>query len=114
METKQVQWLLTEWGRWRLIESGAAKGFPNQTPERRLLGGSLPTPAIEDEEAEKVDSAVRRLLTRDENQGKAIVFYYLEFMTLQKVARTMNLTYYEARGLLSRGETAVGYILDPA
>lgn len=112
-QTTQVQWLLAEWARWRKIESGEAKGYPSQTPFRRLLGSSLPSAAIDTEQAERVDRAVCRLMSRCEDQGTVLVLYYLEGMPLYRVRARINESYETTARLLASAETAIDYIMHP-
>jgi DNA-directed RNA polymerase specialized sigma24 family protein len=112
-ETTAVQWKLVEWARWRHAGAGVNIGYPTQTPFRRLLGGSVATAMIADEEGEKIDRAVSRLLDRCRDQGEVLVLYYVEGMTVQTVARKQRLSYEHARRLLAQAETAIDYMITP-
>jgi len=112
-EQVAVQWLLVSWAHWRRTQATDAKGYPHQTPFRALLGGSIGTPGIDDESAEKVDKAVCRVRERCPDMGEVLILYYLEGKTVSRIARHVSKSSEHARRLLAQGETAVDYILNP-
>jgi hypothetical protein len=113
-----VKGLLTEWATWHHFRSGEAKGFPNQTAFRRLLGGGVSEPYITDEEAEKVDRAVAKVREKSPERGQVLKLYYLEWKSPSAIGRIMKdetgrpLGRHEAERLLLRAESGVEYLLD--
>lgn len=112
-DTNSVQWLLVSWAHWRKTSAWDAKGYPHQTPFRALLGGSISSVMIDDEQAEKVDKAVCRVVERCHDMGEVLVLYYLEGKTVSWIARRVKKSSERTRRLLAQGETAVDYILNP-
>ena len=50
-----TDWLLQQWAFWARSDHAANLQFPNQPPFRRLLGSTVPDPAISDAVAGEVD-----------------------------------------------------------
>lgn len=111
---ERIHWMLSEWAKWRLSESGEAKGYPHQTPIRRLLGGGLPSASIAEDEAEQIDRAVCRLMERCPDQATVLCLYYLESLTVEKVQRRTKQSYQTTARLLLQAQTAIDWILYPA
>jgi hypothetical protein len=112
VETTKTQWELREWAKWHRKKFTGAKGYPNQTPFRRLLGGSIPEPQIEDERVERIDEAVCVLMRRNQLQGTVLVLYYVEELIVYNVACRLALSQERAGRVLAQAETAIEYILE--
>lgn len=105
--------LLAEWAKWRYYQSGEVKGFPHEVPFYRLFrGASVGGPVITDDQAEKVDSAVSRLMQRCPDQGSVLALYYLESMPPLKIGKRLDYGETRVRELLKQAENAIEWILD--
>ena len=112
-ETSVIQWRLTEWARWSKQKVPGAKGYPSQTPFRRLLGSSVSSAQISDEEGDRIEAAVKRLGERSEEQHRVLVCYYKDRCSVAAIKRLVGCSYDKTRRLLAQSETAIEYMLDP-
>ena len=98
-----TRWLLEQWARWSNVNPGLSLAYPNATPFRRLLGTTVPSALISDEEAEMVDRAVAKLLCRHPQMGKVVALYYLSGCNVSWVAKAMGIYRQKANELLQSG-----------
>lgn len=112
--SRLVDSYLSEWARWRLIQSGEVRGYPPETPFNRLRGSSVRSVLITDSTAEDVDAAVSKLIKRCPQQGKILALYYLERMTLATIARKEKMSETVARYELRAARNAIEWILESA
>lgn len=89
-EFNRADWFLGQWARWSFIDGGGAAGYPSSTPFRKLLGGSLPSAMISDEEAQLIDTIVAQLRQHHPTIAKAIKTYYRNGCNVTKTAQMME------------------------
>lgn len=83
-----TEFLLSQWATWTRINPGKPKGYPKRSPFASSFSGS--DLVITDDQAIKIDSAVKKLLNRDLEIGKATVDYFFCGKNLSLIARRLN------------------------
>lgn len=86
-----TDWLLGQWARWSFIGAGGASGYPSATPFRRLLGSSVPSATITDEEAQHIDRIMAQLKQRHPDTAKALKTYYRNGCNASKAADKLGI-----------------------
>ncbi|CCN38216.1 putative Phage antitermination Q-like [Vibrio nigripulchritudo SFn27] len=110
--THNTPWLLEQWGRWARVNSDLTVGYPSITSFTKLLGSTLPSPLINDDDAMLVDSAVARLNRRDEEMGQAVVLFYTGGSNVSQVARWLDIDRRRADVLVKSGTAWVDAAID--
>lgn len=109
--TSDTTWLLEQWARWSKINHSV--GYPSVQPFTKLLGNTLPSPVINDNQALEIDNAVTMLTNRDKEMGHAVILYYFSGNNLSKAARVLNIDRHRANVLVKSGtawiDAIVGY-----
>ena len=85
-----TEFMLEQWARWALVNPGVSLGYPNLTTFRRLLGSTVSTPLISDEEAGKIDQAVADLVQRDNEMATAMIIFFFSGSNLSYVAKHLK------------------------
>lgn len=99
-----TEFMLEQWARWALVNPGVSLGYPNLTTFRRLLGSTVSTPLISDEEAGKIDQAVADLVQRDNEMAAALITFYFSNGNLRRSAEILGTTREKLRMLVKTGE----------
>jgi DNA-directed RNA polymerase specialized sigma24 family protein len=113
---RATQAILTAWGTWSRVNSGEVRGYPHQTPERRLysLPGQTARPiSLSDDAGWRVDRAVSKLGERFPDEHAALTLWYIDRLPISEIARRLNAGDTKAREVLRCGENAVELLLDP-
>ena len=84
--------LLTEYYAWERINKPGAKGYPPETPFRRIMGmqDGLKSIHITDDLAIVVDGVLARLRDRYKNEWEAVQCYYSSNGNVSKVAKNLG------------------------
>lgn len=93
-----IGWELIQWARWmycNAVKFGARS--PMAALIRIISGTVLPTPLIEDERADQITAAVKRLEERDKQKADVIKWYYLQNRSDRRIARTLRCSSNKAR-----------------
>ena len=101
--SSQTHWILEQWARWARVNPDFALGYPNATPFRRLLGSTVSSSLISDDDAMVVDTMVAKLQQRHPEMGKAVALYYLGTCNVSRVARAMGIYHSKADSLIKSG-----------
>lgn len=113
MSITATEYLLEQWGFW--YRSGA--GVPRYTsPSLALMrdnvGSTVPTALITNEEAERVDQALARLLKRDRQMGDSVWLFYGEKRTCHGIGRKLGIGKSKAAELIKSGVAWIDGALD--
>lgn len=101
--TRDVHYLLTEWGKW--AAAGRERlGFPSMSPFRRLLGSTVPSAQIDDETGCWVDSLVSELSVDHPKEAAALALVYVCGFSQRRVAGNLNCSQKSAQSLVERAE----------
>lgn len=91
--------LLIRWGSWAR-NNNEQLGYPNMTPFRRLLGGSVSVAGMCDDEAEEISKKVAELKSEDSQAYLVIDLYYHQNHSLSSLTRELKLnTIWQTRKL---------------
>lgn len=98
--------LLSEWGRWAMIDNGIVKGHPRAAAFRNLMGNNtLPTPMISDDQAEIVNQEVLAMKRHSSYLYDALTTYYLGCRNVASLAREIGTGNRTARNILYQAES---------
>lgn len=88
--TRDTERKLEEWARWVRVGSPEQQlryKSPMGHLMRQKVGSVLPTPMITDEDAERVDRAVARLVIRRPEMGHLLIAYYVDGESFSRIGR---------------------------
>lgn len=93
-----IQWELIQWSQWaRQNGINLRAKSPMLTLIRHLSGTVLSAALIDDERAERIESAIRALATRDAEKADIVKDYYLKSMSDSQIGRKLRITRDRAR-----------------
>lgn len=113
MSIASTEYLLEQWGFW--YRSGA--GVPRYTSPslalvRDNVGSTVPSAIITNEDAERVDQAVARLIKRDREMGDCVWLHYGEKRTYHGIAKRLKIGKSKAAELVRSGVAWIDGALD--
>jgi len=76
MISDDMDFNLREFFKWARINCPSDIGMPHQTPERALLGSTVSSPCISDEEAEMISKAIGFLLLNEVAAHRVLMRVY--------------------------------------
>jgi hypothetical protein len=83
MLTEDMDELLRQYFAWAAMQDPADLTYPHIDPVRRLLGSSLPSLHISDDEAQHIDRALCRLKADNADAHQLIIKVYRQHRTLR-------------------------------
>lgn len=106
-----VQWLLTQWGRWARKNPDEALGYPGEEPFSRLRGSTVPEPLIDDTQAERIDGAVALLGIDSPMEGRIVCGYYYSRWSVKAMAGALGRDRRNISTMLRSGESWIRAVL---
>lgn len=103
LKLEDTQFLLEQWGKWVLSGGVASIGYPCIQPFRQLLGSSVKSLSITDEQALRIDATLAKLKKRDYEMGRVVITYYLSGTPVTKLADLLDMPLAKTRTLLQSG-----------
>ena len=98
--SNQTHWIIEQWAR---VNPDFALGYPDATPFRRLLGSTVSSPLISDDDAMAIDAVVAKSQRHHPEMGKAVALYYLGTCSVSRVAKAMSIYHSKADSLVKSG-----------